>query len=197
VVWRRNSSTSRRVRVESHFLYRGGRVLWQDITDSPIPVSAWSGILGRFEEAKNTGIRVGKVRDREGWRDSCDLRNPGGKIMKKILGISMAAAIAILFTASASYAEKRPHAGKILRIETVEKSVDVGNERIGNVERSMLVQGENGDQWTLLWDDTTKFKHGLAPSELREGDRIHFEFIEKNGKMWVTELRRTRKAERD
>jgi hypothetical protein len=114
--------------------------------------------------------------------------------MKKILGVSMAAAIAILLTAATSYADKRPHEGRIVRVETVEKSADVGGERIANVQRAMVVQGERGDQWTLYWDDTTHFKNGLTPSSLREGDKVHFEFVERDGKMWVTELRRTKRA---
>jgi hypothetical protein len=113
--------------------------------------------------------------------------------MRKFLGIS-AAALVLLFVASAAYADKRPHEGKVLRVETVEKSADVAGETVANVQHSMVVQGEKGDQWTLYWDDTTKFKHELLPSELKEGDRVHFDFIDKNGKMWLTELRRTKKA---
>lgn len=117
--------------------------------------------------------------------------------MKKVVVVS-AALVAILLMSSVGYAEKRPHEGKIVSIQTVEKSVEVpGGEKLGNVERSMVVQGEKGDQWTLYWDDTTKFKSSLTPNELREGDRIHFDFVQKDGKMWVTELRRTKKADRD
>ena len=116
--------------------------------------------------------------------------------MKKILTVSLAAVV-ILLMSSAGYAEKRPHEGKIVSIQTVEKSVEVQGEKVGNVDRSMVVQGEKGDQWTLFWDDTTKFKSGLTPNELREGDKIHFDFIQKDGKMWVTELRRTKKADKD
>lgn len=116
--------------------------------------------------------------------------------MRKILAVS-AAAVAILLMSSSGYAEKRPHEGKVVSIQTVEKSAEVQGERIGNVEKSMVIQGEKGDQWTLYWDDTTKFKSSLTPNELREGDRIHFDFVQKDGKMWVTELRRTKKAERD
>jgi hypothetical protein len=116
--------------------------------------------------------------------------------MRRVLSISFAA-VAMLLLASASYADKRPHEGRIVSIQTVEKSVDVQGERVANTERSMVVQGEKGDQWTLFWDDTTKFKSGLVPTQLREGDKIHFDFVEKNGKMWVTELRRTKKADRD
>ena len=52
MVWRMNPSTGGRVafpRVAPHFLCRDERILWQEITDAPIPVSAWSGILGQFE----------------------------------------------------------------------------------------------------------------------------------------------------
>ena len=55
MVWRKGSSDGRRVpfpRVEPHFLCRDGHVLWQEISDAPIPVSTWSGILGRFEAAE-------------------------------------------------------------------------------------------------------------------------------------------------
>lgn len=116
--------------------------------------------------------------------------------MRKALGIS-AAVFAVLLMASTSSAERRPHEGKIIRVETVERSADVGNQSVSNVERKMVVQGEKGDEWTLYWDNTTKFKHDLAPSELRQGDHVHFDFVEKDGKMWITELRRTKKADRD
>ena len=115
--------------------------------------------------------------------------------MKRALAITIAA-VAILLVSSAGYAEKRPHEGKIVRVETVEKSTDIQGQNVASVDRSMVVQGEKGDQWTLYWDDTTKFKNGLTASELRQGDSVHFDFIEKNGKMWVTELRRTKKADR-
>ncbi len=117
--------------------------------------------------------------------------------MKKIMAVS-AAAVAILLMSSAGYAENRPHEGKIVSIQTVEKSVETpGGEKVGNTERSMVIQGERGDQWTLYWDDTTKFKSSLTPNELREGDKVHFDFVQKDGKMWVTELRRTKKADKD
>jgi hypothetical protein len=35
------------------------------------------------------------------------------------------------------------------------------------------------------------------PSELKEGDSVHFDYVEKDGKMWITKLRRTKKADRD
>ena len=58
MVWRAVSPGSRPVpfpRIEPHFFCRDGHVLWQDITDAPIPVSRWTGIFGHFEEAKTGG----------------------------------------------------------------------------------------------------------------------------------------------
>lgn len=37
-------------RIEPHFECRDGRVLHQEITDSPMPITEWSRILGRFRQ---------------------------------------------------------------------------------------------------------------------------------------------------
>jgi len=116
--------------------------------------------------------------------------------MRKVLGISLAA-FAVLLMASASYASDRPHEGTVVSVQVVEKSAGAAGETVTNVENSLVVRGEKGDEWTLYWDNTTKFKHDLAPTQLKQGDHVDFEFVEKNGKMWVTELRRTKKADRD
>ena len=116
--------------------------------------------------------------------------------MRKVSGISLAA-FAILLMASASYASDRPHEGIVVNVQVVEKSAGAAGETVTNVENSMVVRGEKGDEWTLYWDNTTKFKHDIAPTDLRQGDHVHFDFVEKNGKMWVTELRRTKKADKD
>jgi Cu/Ag efflux protein CusF len=116
--------------------------------------------------------------------------------MRRALGVSIAA-VAILFMAAASYANDRPHEGKVVSVQTVEKSAVAGGESVTNTEQSMVVRGEHGDEWTLYWDATTKFKHDVVPSELKAGDSVHFDFVEKDGKMWLTELRRTHKADRD
>ncbi|HYK41290.1 MAG TPA: hypothetical protein VE007_02800 [Thermoanaerobaculia bacterium] len=41
-------------RIEPHYLCRDGHVLYQDITDAPIPVSCWNRVMGRFLEADAT-----------------------------------------------------------------------------------------------------------------------------------------------
>jgi Cu/Ag efflux protein CusF len=102
--------------------------------------------------------------------------------MKRALAITLAA-VAILLVSSAGYAEPRAHEGKILSVDTT--------------AMMMSVQSEKGDQWTLYWTETTKLKNGLTFGELRSGDKVHFDFVEKDGKMWVTELRRTVKADRN
>jgi hypothetical protein len=61
--------------------------------------------------------------------------------------------------------------------------------------RTMAVQGEKGDQWTLFWTYTTKLEHGLTFPELKPGDKIEFEYMEKDGKMWVTGIEREKKGE--
>ena len=101
--------------------------------------------------------------------------------MKKTLAMTFAA-VAILLVSSASYAGggKQAHEGKILSVDSS--------------AMMMSVQGEKGDQWTLYWTETTKLKNGLTFGELKGGDKIHFDYIEKDGKMWLTELKRTERA---
>ena len=53
MVWRRNPATDRRVafpRIEPHYLCRDGHVLYQDITDAPLPVASWKKVMGRFRD---------------------------------------------------------------------------------------------------------------------------------------------------
>jgi Cu/Ag efflux protein CusF len=96
---------------------------------------------------------------------------------KKVL---VSIATLLLVVAAAAYADKRPHEGKIARVDMDGKV--------------LVVQGEEGDQWQLYWTETTKLKGDVLVTELKPGDSIHFDYIEKDGKMWVTELRRTHKA---
>src|SRR5262245_31135854 len=95
------------------------------------------------------------------------------------LSVSLAV-LAFVVVSAVTAAERKPHEGKITSIDST--------------ARSMTVQGEKGDQWTLYWDDTTKWKNNLTPQELTSGDSIHFDYIDKNGQMFVTEVHRTQKA---
>ncbi len=99
--------------------------------------------------------------------------------MKRLLG-SAAIAVLIVFAATTALANKRPHEGKVTDIDRTAQTI--------------TVQGEHGDSWTMGWDDTTKMKHNLTFQELQVGDSVHFDYVEKDGRMWVTEIRRTHKA---
>ena len=93
-------------------------------------------------------------------------------------------AVAFLFAASVFLlADSRPHEGKITRVDAA--------------QQMMVVQGEHGDSWNLYWNESTKLKNGLTAPELKAGDSVHFDYVEKEGKMWLTELRRTHKADKD
>ena len=99
--------------------------------------------------------------------------------MKTMQRVFLALGVALLFSAAA-YADRRPHEGKITNVDTVGKVI--------------TVQGEKGDSWTLNLSETTKMKNNLTLQELQPGDSVHFDFVEKDGQMWVTEIRRTHKA---
>jgi hypothetical protein len=100
--------------------------------------------------------------------------------MNKIRTSTMLAALfAFVTVCSVAVAERRPHEGKIVRLDPDQKM--------------MVVAGEKNDEWTLYWTETTKLKDVTVP-ELAVGDSIHFDYADKDGKMWVTELRRTHKA---
>ena len=96
---------------------------------------------------------------------------------------SALAALLLLISSISLLAGSRPHEGKITQIDPDQKM--------------MVVQGEHGDQWNLYWNESTKLKSGLTVPELRQGDSVHFDYVDKDGKMWLTELRRTHKADKD
>ena len=76
--------------------------------------------------------------------------------------------------------DDRPKEGKVITLDT-EAMV-------------LTVQGDKNDQWTLYWTETTKLKGDLTVPEMKVGDKIKFDYTEKDGKMWLTELKRTDKA---
>ena len=97
--------------------------------------------------------------------------------------IVLACAFCVLLTVGAVAVaddDKRPHEGKVISIDTT--------------AMSMVVQGEENDQWDLYWTQSTKLKGDVTVAELKVGDEIHFNFVEKEGKKWLTELKRTEKA---
>jgi len=98
--------------------------------------------------------------------------------MKQKLSLVLAAMLLVAASAVAADHEKT---GKIVRVDPD--------------ARSMVVQGEKGDQWDLYWTETTKFEGGLTATELRPGDKVDFEFIEREGRMWATKIDREKKAD--
>jgi hypothetical protein len=100
--------------------------------------------------------------------------------MRKRLNTALSLSfVALLVMSAAAIAERRPHEGKIVSIDPEQKM--------------MTVAGEKNDEWTLYWTETTKLK-GVTVPELQVGDSIHFDYTEKEGRMWLTELRRTHRA---
>ncbi|HYK42385.1 MAG TPA: hypothetical protein VE007_08340 [Thermoanaerobaculia bacterium] len=100
--------------------------------------------------------------------------------MRKRLNTALSLSfVALLVMSAAAIAERRPHEGKIVAIDPEQKT--------------MTVSGEKNDEWTLYWTETTKLK-GVTVPELQVGDSIHFDYTEKDGRMWLTELRRTHRA---
>ena len=100
--------------------------------------------------------------------------------MRKKLSTALSLSfVALLVVSAAAIAERRPHEGKIVRLDPDQKA--------------MTISGEKGDEWTVYWTETTKLK-GVTVPELQVGDSVHFDYTEKDGRMWLTELRRTHKA---
>jgi len=95
-------------------------------------------------------------------------------------GALMFALSLLLAAGGLATADDRPHEGKVIKVD---KDVMV-----------MSVQGDKDDQWTLYWTETTKLKGDVTVEELKVGYLVHFEFTEKDGKMWLTELKRTDRA---
>jgi len=98
--------------------------------------------------------------------------------VKKSLSLTIAA---LLLVATAAVAADHEKEGKIVRVDPD--------------ARVMVVQSEKGDQWDLYWTETTKFQGGLTATELRPGDKVEFEFIERDGRMWATKIDREKKAD--
>ncbi|HEX4823999.1 MAG TPA: hypothetical protein VFV19_06780 [Candidatus Polarisedimenticolaceae bacterium] len=86
----------------------------------------------------------------------------------------------VLTLGSFASADDRPHEGKVTAIDTS--------------QMVMQVQGDKGDQWNLFWTPSTKLKGDLAVEEVKVGDKVHFDFVQKDDKMYLVELKRTEKA---
>lgn len=79
--------------------------------------------------------------------------------------------------------QERPDEGKVVSID--------------QSAMSMTLEGKKDDRWTLYWTESTKVKGDVTVEELQVGDQVHFKFTEKDGKKWLTELHRSKKADKD
>jgi len=98
--------------------------------------------------------------------------------MKQKISLALAA---LLLVAAAVVAADHEKEGKVVRVDPD--------------AHVMTIQGKSGDQWELYWTETTKFHDNLTATELRPGDKVEFEFIERDGRMWATSIDREKKAD--
>ena len=86
----------------------------------------------------------------------------------------------LLLSAAPAIADDRPDEGKITRVVPEAKM--------------LVVQDDNGDQWDLIWTETTKMEGDATLAQLKPGDEVHFDYVEKEGVKFLTEIKRTSRA---
>ena len=92
-----------------------------------------------------------------------------------------AALLALLVLSGApAYADDRPDEGRITRIVPEAKM--------------LVVQDEDGDQFDLMWNETTKMEGDATLAQLKPGDYVHFDYVEREGVKFLTEMKRTSRA---
>lgn len=96
--------------------------------------------------------------------------------MKKVLALSVASILLVAVVAFAVDARE----GTVSRIDADQKT--------------MVVQGKDGNSWNLYWSETTQLKDGLTFAEIRVGDVVQFESVDKEGKTFITQIWREEKA---
>ena len=102
------------------------------------------------------------------------------KLLKKF-GVLLFALGLVLGVGGVVNSGDRPHEGKVISID--------------HTAMVVVVQADKDDQVSLYWTETTKLKGDLTVQELKVGDKVHFEFVDKDGKKWLSELKRTDKAD--
>ena len=58
----------------------------------------------------------------------------------------------------------------------------------------ITVQDEDGDQLDLQWNETTKMEGDATLAQLKPGDFVHFDYVEREGVKFLTEVKRTKTA---
>ena len=87
---------------------------------------------------------------------------------------------ALVLIAVPAYADDRPDEGRITRV------VPEAN--------LIVVQDEDGDQFDLHWTETTKMEGKATLAQLKPGDYVHFDYVEREGVKFLTEIKRTSRA---
>ena len=101
--------------------------------------------------------------------------------MSRKLFLSAAVLLAAFaFAGVPALADDRPDEGKITRVVPEAKM--------------LVVQDDNGDQWDLIWTETTKMEGDATLAQLKPGDEVHFDYVEKEGVKFLTEIKRTSRA---
>ena len=100
--------------------------------------------------------------------------------MRKTISIAL---VSLFFAAAAVFAREHEKEGRIVRVDPD--------------AQYMVVQTSKGDQYEVYWNETTKFEHGLVATQLRPGDKVEFEYVDRDGRKVATEVEREKKGDRD
>jgi Cu/Ag efflux protein CusF len=100
--------------------------------------------------------------------------------LKMFLPAAALVVVALLFAGAPVLADDRPDEGRIVRVVPEAKLI--------------TVQADNGDQFDLMWNETTKMEGKATFAQLKAGDYVHFEFVEREGQKFLTEIKRTSRA---
>jgi hypothetical protein len=100
--------------------------------------------------------------------------------VKVFLAAAMLLAGVLVFAAAPAYADDRPDEGRIVRVVADAKLI--------------TVQDDNGDQFDLMWNETTKMEGNATFAQLKAGDYVHFDYVEREGVKFLTEIKRTSRA---
>lgn len=100
--------------------------------------------------------------------------------MRKTISIAL---VSLFLTAAAAVARDHEKEGRVVRIDPD--------------AQVMVVQNSKGDQYEVYWNETTKFEHGLVATQIRPGDKVEFEYVERDGRKVASEIEREKKADKD
>ena len=100
--------------------------------------------------------------------------------LKVFLPAAALVILALSFAGAPLYADDRPDEGRIVRVVPEAKLI--------------TVQDEDGDQFDLMWTETTQVEGKAVIAQLQPGDYVHFEYVEREGQKFLTEIKRTSRA---